>query len=90
MTKKVDAWMPVQIGPYVAATGHLTTTEHGMYFLLMMHAWNHGGALPADLERWRNIVRADQKQWAASRDTIVDFWTQQEDGTWRQIGRAHV
>jgi uncharacterized protein YdaU (DUF1376 family) len=84
MTDKVDGWMPLHIGRYMAATGHLSTEEHGMYLLLLMHAWTNGGAIPGDPERVRRICRADPESWARSSATILDFLTPQGDGTYRQ------
>jgi uncharacterized protein YdaU (DUF1376 family) len=81
---KVDAWMPLHIGAYTAATGHLSTAEHGMYLLLMMHAWNHEGVIPGEDERVQRICRATPKEWKASRAVILAFLTKQPDGTYRQ------
>jgi uncharacterized protein YdaU (DUF1376 family) len=84
VAEKVDAWMPMHIGQYMAATGHLSTEEHGMYLLLLMHAWAAAGVIPGDPERVRRICRADPKNWARSCATILDFLTLQPDGTYRQ------
>lgn len=80
----IDAWMPLHIGKYVAATGHLALEEHGMYLLLLMHAWAAAGVIPGDPERIRLICRAEPKAWARSRDVILDFLIKQTDGTYRQ------
>jgi uncharacterized protein YdaU (DUF1376 family) len=82
--KKVDGWMPLHIGAYMAATGHLSTLEHGMYLLLLMHAWNSDGVIPGEEDRIRRICRADPKEWARARGTIMAFLTIQTDGTYRQ------
>src|SRR5207244_13219258 len=76
--------VPLHSGQYMAATGHLSTAENGMYLLLLMHAWAAGGAIPGDAERVRRICRADPKEWAQSCATILDFLTLQPDGTYRQ------
>jgi uncharacterized protein YdaU (DUF1376 family) len=84
MGDRVDAWMPLHIGRYMAATGHLSTEEHGMYLLLLMHAWANAGVIPGDPERVRRLCRADPKGWARSSAVILDFLTMQPDGTYRQ------
>jgi uncharacterized protein YdaU (DUF1376 family) len=84
MAEKVDAWMPLHVGAYVAATGHLSVHEHGMYLLLLMHAWVNGGAIPGEDDRIRRVCRAGPKEWVKSRAAILDFWDRQPDGTYRQ------
>jgi uncharacterized protein YdaU (DUF1376 family) len=84
MVDRVDAWMPLHIGRYMAATGHLSNEEHGMYLLLLMHAWSNDGVIPGESERIRRICRADPKDWARSSAVILEFLTQQPDGTYRQ------
>lgn len=77
-----DTWMPLYVGDYLRDTGHLTTTEHGAYMLLIMQAWTRGGALPGDEERLRLLSRLDPREWKASRDTLMEFFTL-VDGAYR-------
>lgn len=71
-------WMPLYVADYLADTGHLSTVEHGAYFLLIMHYWQHQG-LPDDDKKLSRIARLSLDEWAEARDTIAEFF---EDG-WR-------
>lgn len=80
MASKPDLWMPVYIGDYLAATTALNTTEHGAYFLLMMHAWKNGGVLPKDPDRLRIIARATAVEWETVWSSIQGYFDLTEDG----------
>lgn len=67
-------WMPFYPADYLSDTGHLETVEHGAYLLLMLHAWRHNGALPADHDRLRRITRLERDQWAESKDVLLEFF----------------
>lgn len=62
-------WMPFYFSDYLADTSHLSTTEHGAYFLLIAHYWAHGG-LPADEAVIARITRMTARQWSRSRDIL--------------------
>ena len=79
---KHDVWMPLYIGDYLRDTGHLTTTEHGAYLLLLMQAWTRGGSLPTDDARLRAMCRMGAKAWQGSRETILAFFVL-EGGAYR-------
>lgn len=66
-------WMPLFIGDYLADTGHLTTLQHGTYFLLIMHYWRTGG-LPDDDRQLASIARLSLKQWLSNKPTIQAFF----------------
>ena len=66
--------MPLYIGDYLKDTAHLTTIEHGAYFLLLMHAWTQGGELPADPKRLRVIAKMSLREWRSSESQLMLFW----------------
>ena len=72
--------MPLYIGDYIRDTRHLSTLEHGAYLLLIMDAWTHDGLLPSDPKRLARIAGLSPKEWASSGSTIMDLFTEHEDG----------
>ncbi len=66
-------WMPLYIGDYLGDTGHLTTTQHGAYLLLMMHYWLKG-ELPDDDKQLSKITKLPLKVWTEYRETLQDFF----------------
>src|ERR1700693_5916547 len=66
-------WMPLYVGDYLGDTGHLTTTQHGAYLLLMMHYWRKG-ELPYDDRQLSKITKLPLKTWCDCRPTLQDFF----------------
>ena len=66
-------WMPLYVGDYLGDTGHLTTTQHGAYLLLMMHYWRKG-ELPDDDRQLAKIAKLPLKTWRDYRPTLQDFF----------------
>lgn len=66
-------WMPLYVGDYLGDTGHLTTTQHGAYLLLMMHYWRKG-ELPDDDRQLSKIAKLPLKTWTEYRSTLQDFF----------------
>jgi uncharacterized protein YdaU (DUF1376 family) len=66
-------WMPLYVGDYLGDTGHLTTTQHGAYLLLMMHYWRKG-ELPDDDRQLSKIAKLPLKTWCEYRSTLQDFF----------------
>jgi uncharacterized protein YdaU (DUF1376 family) len=73
MAKKTDTWMPIYIGDYLADTGHLTTTQHGAYLLLLMHYWRKR-ELPADDKQLSAIAKLPLRIWLDTKETIQAFF----------------
>jgi uncharacterized protein YdaU (DUF1376 family) len=72
MSRK-DLWMPLYIGDYLADTGHLSTTQHGAYLLLMMHYWRKQG-LPEDDKQLAAIAKLPLRIWLDMKETIQAFF----------------
>jgi len=68
-----DRWMPLDVGDYLADTGHLTTLQHGAYCLMLMHYWK-SGPLPDNDVQLAAIARVDSKTWRSMRDVIRRFF----------------
>jgi uncharacterized protein YdaU (DUF1376 family) len=66
-------WMPLYVGDYLGDTGHLTTTQHGAYLLLMMHYWRKG-ELPDDDRQLSKIAKLPLRTWCDYRATLQDFF----------------
>jgi uncharacterized protein YdaU (DUF1376 family) len=65
--------MPLYVGDYLGDTGHLTTTHHGAYLLLMMHYWRKG-ELPGDDRQLCKIAKLPLKTWNEYRATLQEFF----------------
>lgn len=90
---KVDVWMPVFIGSYLADTMHLTTEQHGAYFLLLMYGWRMEGKIPADEAAQASICRLSPPAWKKIRPILKPFfvernnqWTQKRQ--MEELGKA--
>ena len=66
---------------YLSDTQHLTTIEHGAYFLLILNYWQRGCALPDDDRRLAGITKMTIEQWLNARSTVVEFFCV-SDGKW--------
>ena len=68
-----EAGRSVRFGDYLGDTGHLTTTQHGAYLLLMMHYWRKG-ELPDDDRQLAKITKLSLKSWCAYRVVLQGFF----------------
>lgn len=84
--EKVDAWMPLWIGAYLADTTHLARDEHGGYLLLLIAYWRNRGPLVDQGNRLANICKATPAEWKRLRPLLVEFF-EEVDGFWVH-GRA--
>lgn len=80
--------MPLWTDAYLADTGHLTTLEHGAYFLLLMAMWRSPTkSLPVDDVRLARICRLALHQWRRIKPTILEFLTLDEESMTYTQGR---
>lgn len=84
--QKVDAWMPLWIGAYMADTMTLTTQQHGAYLLLLFAYWRNRGPLDDDDEDLAAITKASAPEWKKLRAKLSKFFVV-ADGKWTH-GRA--
>lgn len=75
MAEKVDIYMKLYIGDYLADTTELSAEEHGAYLLLMFTAWRRGGRLPTDQEQLRRAARVSERRWQKVWGMIARFFT---------------
>jgi uncharacterized protein YdaU (DUF1376 family) len=66
--------MPLYVADYLSATGHLSAAESGAYLHLLMHAWQKG-KLPIEDRFLARIARMTDRQWAAAKPTLQEFFT---------------
>ena len=73
--------MPIYVGDYLSDTMHLSTRQHGAYFLLIMAYWKHGGPLPNNTIK--NITKLSSEEWKEDRPVISAFFnTSVSSGMW--------
>lgn len=84
--EKVDAWMPLWIGEYLADTMALSRDSHGGYLLLLFAYWRNKGPLVDDDEDLAGITKAGPAEWKKLRLRLSKFFTI-EGGLWIH-GRA--
>ena len=70
---RVDVWMPLYVGDYLADTARLTTEEHGAYLLLIMDYWRSGSP-PDDNAVLAQICKCTSAAWKKLRPAIVGYF----------------
>ena len=65
---------PLWTDAYLGDTGHLSTTEHGAYLLLLMTMWRNKGRLPYDDKLLARYARMTPSRWQQIKPTIMAFF----------------
>ena len=65
--------MRFNVGDYLADTMHLSTFQHGMYVLLIMHYFKRGG-LPDDEAALRRITKCPVRQWRSQSGPVMSLF----------------
>lgn len=73
--------LPLWTDAYLGDTTHLTTLEHGAYFLLLLAMWRNKGTLPNDDSELARYARLLPGQWRAIAQRIRRFFKDLGDGT---------
>ena len=63
------AFIAFYMGDYDRDTQHLSTLEHGAYFLLLKHCWVHG-SIPREQSSIATIAKLSWKKWRSIRHKI--------------------
>lgn len=74
MSRNTSQWMPIYWGDYHKDTGHLSTLEHGAYFLLIGHYWATGKPLVDNDETLSRICRLSMKEWRRVRPALAGLF----------------
>jgi uncharacterized protein YdaU (DUF1376 family) len=82
---KVNLWMPLDIGPFLQDTAHLSSEEIGAYTLLLLYYWAHG-PLPNDPKRLANIAKMSVDTWSITHESLSMFFFVGSDGLLHQKG----
>lgn len=73
--------MPIYTGDYLRDTQHLSMSEHGAYFRLLMHCWDQKGPAPLDERKLFGICNArSSDEIEAMRRVLSEFFVRMDDG----------
>lgn len=73
--------MPLYTGDWIRDTLHLSPSEQGIYFRLVMHCWDQQGPAPLDERRLCGIVNARSgDEIEALRRVLAEYFVRTDDG----------
>ncbi len=67
-------FMQLYVADYLGDTQHLTTEQHGAYFLLLLAMWRAGGYLPNDPGKLARIARVTPRRWPHMSADVMAFF----------------
>jgi len=76
---KVDIWFPFYVNDYIADTMDLSTEEHGIYLLLLIHYWKKRGNLTKDIKKLQAITRIPEEKLPQLREILSEYFIEKED-----------
>lgn len=77
--------LPFFTDAYLADTRHLTTIQHGAYFLMLVTAWRSADcSLPDDDVYLSRITGLDRRTWNSNKDALLAFWRKNDQQKWEQ------
>ena len=79
MAQRVDEWMPLYVSKYLADTMHLTTEQHGAYFLMLMSCWTSDGRLPADDDSLMSVTKLPNPKWRQHKAKLLKYFVADGD-----------
>ena len=75
-------YLPLFPADYLADTQHLTTEQHGAYFLLLMNYWQTGKPLDNSNERLATVARLSNIRWKSVRPSLIPFFQIDSENQW--------
>lgn len=67
-------FFPLYPGDYLSDTLHLTTEQHGVYFLLLLAYYSRRGPLPDDVPYLMQVTRLDARGWKRSGEPVLSYF----------------
>lgn len=76
MENNYKAYMPLWVGDYISDTQHLSTIQHGIYLLLLMHYWRNG-AIENNKSKLMRITRVSR--YKIIHEVLLEFFILEND-----------